>query len=66
MLLTEGQASDYQGAAWLLDKLPQANVMLADRGYDSDWFREALRAKGFTPCIPPRKNRKIPIDYDKA
>jgi len=66
MMLTEGQASDYKGADLLLDKLPQAKDMLADRGYDSDWFRAALRAKGITPCIPPRKNRKLPIVYDKT
>ena len=65
MLLTEGQASDYQGAALLLEKLPDAKEMLGDRGYDSDWFRAALRAKGITPCIPPRKNRKVQIAYDK-
>jgi transposase len=66
LLLTEGQASDYKGAALLLDKLPKAKELLADRGYDSDWFRAALMAKGITPCIPPRKNRKNPIDYDKT
>jgi len=66
MALTEGQASDYMGAALLLDKLPKAKEMLGDRGYDSDWFRAALRAKGITPCIPPRKNRKVQIVYDKT
>jgi transposase len=65
MLLTEGQASDYKGAAILLDQLPTAKEILADRGYDSDWFRAALRAKGTEPCIPPRRNRKILIEYDK-
>jgi putative transposase len=66
MMLTEGQASDYKGAALLLDKLPDAKEMLGDRGYDSDWFRDALEAKGITPCIPPRKNRKVQIAYDKT
>ena len=40
--------------------------MLADRGYDADWYREALEDKGITPCIPSRKNRKVPIPYDEA
>ena len=66
MVLTEGQASDYRGAALLLDKLPKAKDLLADRGYDSDWFRAALEAKGIKPCIPPRKNRKVQIVYDKT
>ena len=41
MLLSEGQMSDYKGAAYLLDKLPHARELLADRGYDADWFRDA-------------------------
>ncbi|GBR48130.1 transposase [Gluconobacter roseus NBRC 3990] len=39
--------------------------MLADRGYDADWFREALEEKGITSCIPGRKSRGKPIKYDK-
>ena len=65
MLLTAGQVSDYKGAAELLDDLPEAKELLADRGYDANWFREALQDKGITPCIPPKRNRKEQIDYDK-
>ena len=64
LLLTEGQVSDYRGAAAILPALPDADVLIADRGYDSDWFREALRERDIAPCIPGRKNRKQPIDYD--
>lgn len=64
LLLSEGQMSDYKGAALTLDALPPAKQLIGDRGYDSDWYREALRAKGITPCIPPRKNRKIQLAYD--
>ena len=66
MLLTEGQMSDHKGARLILDALPQAKAMIADRGYDSDWFRAALAVRGTEPCIPPTKNRKKPLDYDKA
>ena len=66
MLLSEGQMSDYKGAALLLDSLPPAKEMLADRGYDSDWFRQALIARGIDPCIPPKKNRKVQIPYCKT
>jgi transposase len=31
-----GQVSDYTGAAALLNSLPAAEWMLADRGYDAD------------------------------
>ncbi|AOW50457.1 transposase [Acetobacter ascendens] len=63
--MTAGQISDYTGAAALLDSLPSAEWMLADRGYDADWFREALEEKGIKPCIPGRKSRAKPVKYDK-
>ena len=65
LLLTEGQVSDYKGAAFLLNVLPDAKELLADRGYDATWFRSALQGKGITPCIPLRKNRKEALAYDK-
>ena len=58
--------SDYKGAQLILDALPPAKHLLADRGYDADWFREALQGKGIEPCIPSRKNRKKKIEYDKT
>ena len=58
--------SDYQGAALIVEALPPSKCLLADRGYDADWFREALRNKGIEPCIPPKKNRKTIIEYDKV
>ena len=39
--------------------------LLADRRYDADWYRDALQAKGITPCIPGRKSRNTTIKYDK-
>jgi transposase len=39
--------------------------LLGDRGYDADWFRDALRDKGIRACIPGRKQRKTPVKYDK-
>lgn len=64
--LTEGQTSEYKGAAMMLDALPCANAMLADRGYDARWFRQALAERGITPCIPPHAKRKIQHDYDRT
>ena len=34
--------SDYKGAALMIDAFPKAKVLLGDRGYDADWFRQAL------------------------
>ena len=66
MMLTEGQMSDHKGAVLLFDALPCAKELLGDKGYDSDWFRAALTARGITPCIPPKSNRKVQYHYDKA
>ena len=66
MLLSEGQMSDYKGAALMLDALPAAKAMLGDRGYDADWFRNALTERGIVPCIPSKSNRKVPIPHDRT
>lgn len=63
--MTAGQVSDYTGAAALLSSLPSADWLLADRGYDADWFRDALKDKGIRACIPGRKQRKKTVKYDK-
>ncbi len=63
--MTAGQISDYTGARALVDRLPAANWLLGDRGYDVDWFREVIVNKGIRPCIPGRKSRDKPIKYDK-
>jgi transposase len=40
-------------------------AVLADKGYDADTNRAAIRAAGAEPCIPPRRNRTEPIAYDR-
>ena len=40
-------------------------AVLADKGYDSGANRTAIRRHGAEPCIPPRKNRTEPIEYDR-
>ncbi|WP_156752587.1 hypothetical protein [Mesorhizobium sp. WSM3873] len=37
---------DYKGAELMLDAVPQAKAMLGDKGYDADWLRDALSARG--------------------
>jgi transposase len=66
MLLSEGQMSDYKGAALMIDAFPKAKALLGDKGYDANWLRQALIARGITPCIPSKTNRKIQIEYDKT
>jgi transposase len=66
MLLSEGQMSDYKGAALMLDALPRAKALLGDKGYDADWFRAALAKRKIMACIPSKTNRKTPIPHDAA
>ena len=63
--VSAGQVSDYIGARALLSSLPDVDWLLGDRGYDADWFREALQNKGIRARIPGHKQRKTPVKYDK-
>ncbi len=67
LLLGEGQMSDYKGAALMIDALPKAKAkaMLGDRGYDANWFREALTARGIVPCMPSRISHRVPVPHDR-
>ena len=63
-LLTGGNVHDVTVANELTKDVIGCSV-LEDMGYDSDEHREYLRSNNNTPVIPGRKNRKIPITYDK-
>lgn len=65
MALTAGQVSDHIGAKITYPELPEAKIMIADKGYDSDEYRAALKAKRISSCIPPRKGRNNPATFCK-
>ena len=52
--------SDHKGAALIYPMQPDAETLIADKGYDSDAFREALAGRGITPCISTRAKRWLP------
>ena len=58
--LSPGQMSDAKGALVLLPQLPPAKRLLGDKGYDADWLRDKLTAKGLRVCIPGRRGRLHP------
>ena len=63
--ITAGQVSDYIGYDDVMDDdLPPPKVLIADKGYDSDAIRADVEARGGTPVIPPRRNRKNPVQVD--
>ena len=63
--LTPGQAADINQAVPLLDQV-EPDVLLADKGYDSDALIETLEERGITPVIPPKANRREPRKTDFA
>ena len=58
--------SDHLGAKLVYPVLPNAKTLIGDKGYDSDEFREALKARKIKPCIPPRSYRTNQHRYSKA
>lgn len=62
--LTGSEVSDSPQLPGLIAGVP-TDAVLADKGYDSDANRAAIRRCGAVPCIPPRKNRLEPIEYDR-
>ncbi|WLS03613.1 IS5 family transposase [Shinella oryzae] len=66
LLLSEGQMSDHKGARLVLEALPAASHLIADRGYDSTWFRAELEARGIEPCILSSRSRKVSYAYDRV
>src|SRR3546814_18961293 len=48
----------------MIEAFPKAKVLLGDRGYDAQWFRDALAERNITACIPSKVNRKIQIPHD--
>ncbi len=56
--------SDHKGARLVLGALLVGSTLIADRGYDSNWFREVPAEGDIKPWVPPPQKRKVPIAYD--
>jgi transposase len=62
--LLPGQRHDSQGVMPLLEGL-RFGAFLGDKSFDNDKLRAELQARGAEAVIPPRRNRKVAIDYDR-
>ena len=62
--LTGSEAADSPQLPGLIAGIG-TDAVLADKGYDSDANRAAIRRQGAEPCIPPRKNRREAVAYDR-
>ena len=64
MRLTPGQASDIgQAEALLADHRPE--VVIADKGYDSNTLVAEIESRDGEAVIPPKSNRVEPRKYDR-
>ena len=56
--ITGGEVHDATAAPTLLEKLPKAESVVADKGYDSQKIRDKIAEKGSLPVIPRRKGSR--------
>jgi transposase len=55
LALSPGEAHDVRPAGKLLSPEIRINVLLADRGYDTDWIRKLAMKKGASAQYPAEK-----------
>jgi transposase len=64
LLAGPGQQGDVKRALELIEEIACAYV-IADRGYDADYFHDAILDQGATPVIPPMPGRNYQHNYDE-
>lgn len=67
--LSPGQAGDGPEGRKLLQNLgktTQKTNLLMDRAYEGDETRALAVALGYTPVVPPKRNRVAPWEYDQT
>jgi transposase len=72
-ILSGGEASDASNGRLLLDTIGRMKepgeegplFLLMDRAYEDGETRMLAFGWGYSPVVPPKKNRKKPWEYDK-
>jgi transposase len=64
LVLTPGQAADVKQAETLLEGAP-FEVVIADKGFDSQAVVDRIASHGAEAVIPSLKNRARPREYDR-
>ncbi len=62
-VLMPGQRNDIMGVRPLIEGVA-FEALLADKAFDANWLRANIVERGARAVIPPRKHRKIQLDYD--
>ena len=65
IVLSPGQASDKAAVGVLLEGLPAAQALIADRGYDAQAIVDLVRRRGGEAHIPTQSDRKIQRTVDR-
>jgi transposase len=66
IVLSAGQASDKAAVEALIDGLPPAKALVADRGYDAQAVIDLVRSRGGRAHIPTQRGRKVQRSVDPA
>ena len=69
LVLTAGHCHESPVFETVFAQVPPEHALthaIMDKGYDSNGIREHLIAHDIVPVIPPKSNRRAPLDYDKA
>jgi len=65
IMLTGGEAHDCPVGTELIEATKPADILLADKAYDSAELREQLKERGTKAVIPNRSNRKKKFGFSK-
>jgi hypothetical protein len=65
IVLSAGQASDKAAVAALIEGLPPAQALIADRGYNAQAILDLVAAKGGVAHIPTQRDRKRQRSVDR-
>ncbi len=64
--LTGGQVNDSkEGFNLIKGNIYKLTALLGDKAYDTNKIRSCLAEENIETCIPPKSNRKDPIEYDE-
>ena len=64
VIVTKGTTADCKLAVQLINGIA-AEMLLADRGYDTNQIVDFAIQNGMQVVIPPKKNRKVQREYDE-
>jgi len=65
IVLSAGQASDKAAVPALIEGLPPARALIADRGYDAQAIIDLVRSTGGEAHIPTQSDRKVQRSVDQ-